>query len=232
MILDLGTVISTASKLAGGRNDIQLSEASFWANESLEYVVSMSGAQHKPREAIAISSTTSGGNRIALPTDFDYPTAFTLYVGSTSTATTSRTTSEVPLIQRDGAFVDAQDNQFYGGIPQYYVWYSTWLELFPSPNSAYSLQLRYGAKQATLSLSTETAHLDTRWYQAWLYKTAEKLAAARGDATNEALNRNRFQDYVQALDTDKAYSQKDRRSMTMRPGWNSNFRNSGIPRAD
>lgn len=223
-VMNLGQVCSDASNLAGGRNDWALSEATRLANVALEYVRSASGMAHKPPEALAISSSTSGGNRIALPTDFDYPIAFTLYQGSTSTATTSRTTTAVPLLQRDGAFVDAQADQFNGGVPQYYVWYSTWLELFPSPNSAYSLQLRYGAKQAELSLSTQTATIDSRWNQAWVYKTAEMLAAARGDTNNEALNQTRYVNYVKTIDTERALAQKDRRSQTMRPGMSSNFR--------
>ena len=231
-IFTLGDVVSDASRLAGGRSDWALSEATRLANVALEYVQSASGMAHKPREALAISSSTSGGNRIALPTDFDYPIAFTLYQGSTSTATTSRTTTAVPLIQRDGAFVDAQDDQFSGGIPEYYVWYSTWLELFPSPNSAYSLQLRYGATQAVLSLSTQTATLGSKWNQPWVYKTAELMAAARGDASNEALNQMRYANFVKTIDTDRALAQKDRRSQTMRPGMASNFRNGGMGRAD
>ena len=232
MELSLGTCISLASNLAGGRSDWALSEASLHANFALEQVVAIAGAHHKPREGLAISSSTSGGNRIALPTDFDYPTSFTLYQGSTSTNTTSRTTNAVPLIQRDGAFLDAQPDQFSGGIPQYYTWYGTWIELFPSPNSAYSLQLRYSTKQPVLSLSTATPGLDSRWHQPWMYKTAELLAASRGDTTNEALNRSRFLNVVSMIETDLALSQKDRRSMTMRPGYASNFRNRGMGRAD
>ena len=224
MELSLGTVISLASNLAGGRNDIQPSEASLLANLALERVVMMAGTHHKPREAIAISSSTSGGNRIALPTDFDTPLAFTLYQGSTSTATTSRTTDAVPLIQRDAAWIDAQPNQFYGGVPSNYIWYATWLELYPSPNSAYSLQLRYRTKQPVLSLSTATPALDAVWGQAWLYATAEQFAAARADASNEALNRNRLQNYVTMIETDLAKAQQDRRSQTLRPGMVSNLR--------
>lgn len=222
--LTLAQVCSLATSLSGGGVRWTLSEASQWANLALELVSSMKGAHHKPREGLAISSSTSGGNRIALPTDFDYPIAFTMYVGSTSTATTSRTTYAVPLIQRDGAFVDAQDNQFDGGIPAYYVWYSSWIELFPSPNSAYSLQLRYGVRQTELTASTATATLDAKWNQAWVYKTAELLSAARDDATHETANHARFINYIQAIPTDQGMGQGDRRSMTMRPGMASNFR--------
>lgn len=230
--MTLGVVCSDASNLAGGRSDWALSEASRLANVALEMVQSASGMAHKPREAIAISSTTSGGNRITLPTDFDFPIAFTLYQGSTSTNTQSRTTVSVPLIQKDAAWLDAQPAQFIGGVPQNYLWYSTWLELFPSPNSAYSLQLRYGITQVSLITSTETAQLSTQWNQAWVYKTAELMAASRGDAANEALNQARYVNYVKTLDTDRAKAQRDRRSQTMRPGMASNLRNGGVGRAD
>ncbi len=221
MQLDLGTCISAASRLAGGRNDLTPSEASLYANQALEMVALATGAHHKPREGIAISSSTSGGNRIALPTDFDAPLAFTLYVGSSSTVTTSRTTYEQPLIQRDAAWIDAQPSQFYGGIPTNYIWYGTWLELYPSPNSAYSLQLRYNTKQPVLSLSTNTPALDAQWGTAWMYKTAELMAASRGDSSNEALNRTRYINFVSTVETDLAKAQKDRRSQTMRPGYAS-----------
>lgn len=218
-VLNLGTVCSLATTMAGGRSDWQLSEASQWANMALEQVAVMAGAHHKPREALAISSTTSGGNRIALPTDFDYPLALTLYQGSSSTATGSRVTNEVPLRQHDATWLDAQSNQFTGGVPHTYVWYATWLELFPSPNSAYSLQLRYGARQPTLVTSNDTPDLDAKWHQGWLYKTVELLEASRSNVNGEALARNRYLNYVSTLETDKALGQHDRRGMTLRAGW-------------
>lgn len=221
-IMNLGLVCSTATTFAGGRLDWALSEASLYANFALEQVSVAAGANHKPREGLAISSTTSGGNRIAFPTDFDAPLAFTLYAGSTSTNTTSRTTTEYPLKQRDSAWVDAQPSQFIGGIPEAYVPYSTWLELYPSPNSAYSLQLRYVANQPTLINSTDTPSLTAKWHQAWLYKTIEVLEGSRNNVDGEALARNRYLNYVTTLETDKALMQKDRRSQTLRPGFGMN----------
>lgn len=216
MIINLGTCMSLATTLSGGRNDYAPSEASQWANFALERIVVAHGAHHTPREAIAISSTTSGGNRIGLPTDFSYPLAFTLYQGSSSTASRSHTTTSVPLTQRDSAWADAQPNQVDGGVPKYYIPYASWYELFPSPNSAYSLQLRYAAKPATLINSTDTPALDDRFHQAWVYVTAELLHAARGDVEGEALARNRYLNYVGTLDTDLALKQQDRRSMNVR----------------
>lgn len=217
-MLSLGQVMSAGTTMAGGRNDFQPSEASFYANLALEQVVEAAGVNHITREALAISSTTSGGNRIALPSDFNAPLAMTLFVGSSSTNTTSRVTNTVPLRQMDAAWADTQPNQYGGGTPHFYIWYGTWLELFPSPNSAYSIQLRYQAKQATLVQSTDTPALDARWCQAWLYKTAELLHAARDDREGEIIARGRFMNYVTLLETDTALRQKDRKGMVLRYG--------------
>lgn len=217
-ILNLGQVMSLGTTLAGGRADFTLSEASAWANLGLEQISEAAGARHKPREGLAVSSTTSGGNRIAPPSDYAYPLAVTLYVGSSSTATQSRTTTAYPLKQRDGAWADAQQGGDLGGVPEAYIPFSTWFELWPSPNSAYSLQLRYGANQPTLVNSTDTPDLNQRWHQAWLYKTAELFHAARGDETGEAFAHMRYLNYVSMLETDQAANQHDRRSQTIRFG--------------
>ena len=82
MILSLGQVCSRATEMAGGRVDWLLSDASFYANMAAQEVSQFAG--HLPKEAIAVSSTTSGENRYALPSDFDYSTALTLYQGSSA----------------------------------------------------------------------------------------------------------------------------------------------------
>lgn len=210
--------MSLATTMAGGRSDHGLSEASQWANLALEQVAVAAGAYHTPLEALALSSTTSGGNRIALPTDFDYATSLALYYGSTSTATTSRQTTTVVLTQRDASWVDAQQVQFVTTTPKYFIPYSSWLELWPSPNSAYSLQLRYVAKQPQLIASTDTPNLGDQWCQAWLYKTVELLHASRDDREGELLARNRFINYASTLRTDQGKRQQVRGSMQLRRG--------------
>ena len=216
-VLTLGQVISTATTLAGGRNDWTVSEASFWANLALEEIEEVAGINHVPLEAIAVSSTTSGGNRIALPSDFNFPLSFTLYQGSSAT-TGSKSTTIIELIQRDTEYLDKHSDQFNSGVPSYYAWTATWLELFPSPDSAYSLQLRYTAKQASLISSTETPSLAPKWHQAWLLKTAEKLCASRSDGEGEGYARNRYLNYITVLRTDQGDRQQDVRSMSMRFG--------------
>lgn len=217
MTMNLGQLCSYASRMAGGRADWELSEASFWANQAYSTVWNRVG--HTPLEAVATSSTTSGENRIQLPTDWNYGIALTLYQGSTSTATTgtSNQTAVIPLKQQDAAWMDAQ-TLTPSGVPEAYVPYATWIELWPSPNSAYTLQLRYAVKPPTLVDSGDTIALDERWHAAVLYKTAELLEASRNNVEGEAIARNRYLNYMISVPTDRTMKQQDRRSMHVRFG--------------
>lgn len=213
MILNLGEIASTATTFAGGRLDWTLSETSRYVNMAISELKSRQGVTHTPLEAIAISSTTSGENRIAFPPDFDYPTAITCYVGSSSTATASHTTSVQVLRAKDARWFDAQELQI--GVPENYVYYGTSIELYPSPNSAYSLELRYATKHSTLVASTDTPSLDEKWHAAILYKTVELLEASRNNVEGEAIARNRYLNYVTTTMSDLAMKQKDRAGMSL-----------------
>src|SRR5205085_7981614 len=104
--LNLGEICSTATTFAGGRQDWSLSEASRFVNTA--YSELFNKVAQTPLEALAISSTTSGGNRIALPPDYQYSIALTLYQGSSSTVSTSHTTAVVRLREQDAGWIDAQ----------------------------------------------------------------------------------------------------------------------------
>src|ERR1700758_4877925 len=105
-ILNLGQLCSNATTMAGGRLDYSVSEASFYCNLAYAEVATRIN-QYRGKEAVAVSSTSSGVNRMALPPDFDYSIAMTMYVGSGSTATSTGTTV-VPLRLRDYRWIDAQ----------------------------------------------------------------------------------------------------------------------------
>lgn len=212
-VLTLAQVASAATRMAGGRSDWALSEVSLYANIALSEICGV--IQHTPAEALALSSTTSGEARYALPQDYHSGIALTLYQGSSSTNTSSHYTTTIPLRQRDARWVDAQPvtNTVTPGVPSDYVPYATWLELYPSPNSAYSLQLRYLAKQPVLVQSSETPFIDERWHPGWLYKTIELLEASRNNVEGEAIARNRYINYMQSQPTDRALKQRDRTGM-------------------
>jgi hypothetical protein len=216
MAMSLGQLCSYATRMAGGRNDYELSEASFWVNQAYSTVYNRTG--HTPLEAVATSSTTSGEQRYQLPQDWNYGIAVTLYQGSTSTATTgSQSTTVIRLRQQDANWIDAQTLS-PSGVPEAYVQYSSWFELWPSPNSAYSLQLRYAVKPPVLVDSTDTIALDERWHAAVLYKTVELLEASRNNVEGEAMARNRYLSYVVSVPTDQSMKQRDRNGMVLRFG--------------
>lgn len=212
MILSLAQIASAATELAGGRLDWTLSNASFYTNIALGYVSQAAGIQHTPKEALAFSSTTSGGNRISLPGDFDYTIGLTVGIPNSWSTATSRTTTWKPLDKHDGNWADTRDSNLEGGEPAAYAEYSTWLELVPSPDSSYSAALRYMTKAPTLVASTSTPVLDEQWHWAIVLKTAALLEASRSNPEGEALNNNRYVEYMNTLRTDQGKRLMDRRN--------------------
>src|SRR5689334_440525 len=106
--MNLQQLCSFATTFVGGRTDIPLSEVSLYANMAYSEVRSRQGLKHTPVESLAVSSTTTGENRIAVPADFDYATSLTLQIGSSSTVSTSHTTAIIPLTPRDAQWIDSQ----------------------------------------------------------------------------------------------------------------------------
>lgn len=211
MILALGQICSRATEMAGGRMDWSLSDASFYANMALSEIASH---VYTTKEAIAVSSTSSGENRLAFPGDFDYPLGITIFQGSNSTSPTSNHTAVIPLTPRDANWVDSQAIQY--GMPEHYVYYGTAIELSPSPNSAWSIQLRYMTKVPTLVDSTDTPNLDERWHPGIVYKTVELLEASRNNVEGEAMARNRYINFMSVTPTDRSLKQRDRTGMSVR----------------
>ena len=200
MQLTLLDVISRATTLAGGRRDISASEVSFFANIAAVEIAGQ--VWHTPLEALAISSTTSGENRISLPSDFDG--AISLSNLSTLGVTGGR---QLKIVAGD--WIDSQATSDLAE-PEVYALYSSWMELYPTPDSSYSLQLRYHAKLPTITASTGTPAFDERWHPGWLYKTAELLEARSGNPEGEALARNRYLSYMASQRDDRTLRQQAR----------------------
>lgn len=200
MQLTLADVISRATTLASGRRNIAASEVSFWANVAAAEIYGQ--VWHTPLESLAYSSTTSGENRISLPSDFDGMIALSNL--STDGLHGGR---QLKLVAAD--WIDSQSTTDVSE-PEAYALYASWLELYPSPDSSYSLQMRYWAKQPTITASTGTPAFDERWHPGWLYKTAELLEARSGNPEGEALCRNRYVSYMASQRDDKTMRQQAR----------------------
>ena len=209
MQITLADVISKATTLAGGRRDWAVSEVSFFAN--LAAVAVYQQVYHTPLESLAYSSTTSGENRISTPADYEA----TISLSNLSTpGVNSGQMGGRQLTKAEGAYLSSQWTA--SGTPIYYADYGTWLELWPTPDSSISLELRYYAKLPSLVSSTATPGFDERWHPGWLYKTWELLEQSRNNPEGAAVARNQYLDYMGSVPNDLARRQWAKEGRGMR----------------
>ncbi len=209
MFLTHAQMISRATTLAGGRLDWDASDASFYVNEAAGYVARNVGLQHRSLESSYATTITSGASRMVLPTDYNY--TLSLSIGSSIAA--SGSTQWSVLGKRDIGWADTYAGRYdvtanAAGKPQAYVEYGTsFFEIVPSPNSSYSLVLRYQRQIEEVTASTATVSLNDQWHWATVLKAAELLAMSRGDYELEQISRNRYIDYMSTVlpDQDKKW---------------------------
>lgn len=208
MELTLAQISSIATGMVQGRTDVTASEASFYANLAYQEVATR--IPFSSKEALAISSTTSGENRIALPSDFEY-------IIDVSNLSTQGAIGGPQLRQVQAEWIDSQETAL--GEPKNYAPYSTWLELWPSPDSSYSIQLRYMKKLPTLTASTDTPLVDDRFHYPIACLTAARIAASRQDVDSEALAMQRYLSIMQSTPSDQAYRQRTKTGQGLTVAW-------------
>jgi hypothetical protein len=200
----LGEILSSATAAIGRRDDIPVSDASRLANDA--YFEVWYATMPEEAEAIAVSSTTSGENKIELPSDFHAPiSAALVYRPSWSTASSARS-SYLTLTLRDAASFDGKSPEPVG-VPAEIAFFNSWIELWPSPNSAYSFQLRYRRHPTDLTSLTSVPSLSTPWRKAVELKTREYLADFVGDEERSQKAQVQYLRYVSTLKTAQAVRQ-------------------------
>lgn len=204
MQLTLAQIASVATTFNQGRLDLSLSEVSMYANLALAEVATR--LPHDSLQQIAVSSTTSGENRMDLPADFDY--ALTVSITSGAVGGMRK-----QLVERQVSWLDSNASNL--GEPRYYIKYGSWLELAPSPDSSYSMEMRYVGKVRSMVSSTDTPNIAERFHYAVALKTAEICAAARNDIEQEAVNRARYLSYMGSTPSDLAYLQRSQNGMAV-----------------
>ena len=149
---NLGQIMSHATAGIGHRRDIPCSIVSFLVNEAYAQVATV--APSAWQDKLAISSTTSGENRVYLPPDFKEPISLSYLTDISST----RTLRYSP----DPATFDALGFTPVS-VSERYTIFNNWMELWPSPNSAYSIQLRYRSYNTDLIDTTDIPSVSTDW---------------------------------------------------------------------
>ena len=189
----LADLCSKATTALGNRTDVTLSIASFWANEGLREVLE----EIRPSftdEAIAVSSTTINEDKISLPSDFHEMITLSNLSPSGNPALLDQVNHE-----QLAAF------SHYSGVPTEYALYSTWLELRPIPDSAYSLELRYYKQPTEMTATTDVPSVATRYRRGIFLKTKELLAQnVILDSEAAAIAHNEYVSFMNSQANDQA----------------------------
>ena len=199
MQLSLAQISSIATAYNQGRMDYSASEASFYANIAVQTLASQD--RYRSLESVYNFSVTSGTTSIPLPTDFYNEVSLSLSSGSNS-AWNQRLLPETA--QRIDSFGTTMS------IPRYYNLYANAIIIAPTSDSTYSGVMRYTTKIPAMVLSTDTPDVQERYHYAVALKTAELLSAARNDVEQEALNHQRYLDYMTSIPNDRALRQLDK----------------------
>jgi hypothetical protein len=195
----LADIVSAATQGLGNRGDVGLSDASFWANEAQRQV--WDSLPHELQEGIAISSTTSNEDKITLPSDFQ------------ELLSLSNLSQQGGPDLIDAANIDDVDSWTTAlGTPTHYMRYASWLELRPSPDSAYSIQMRYRKQLSDMTETTSVPSVGTRYRYAVMLKTKEFLAShVVRDPFQAAEAQADYLQYMDAMPSDRAYTQRENR---------------------
>lgn len=200
-LFSLGVLMSEATSSLGGRLDITQSRASLYANQALQWL--WNSVEHDLSEAIAVSSTTSGENKITLPTDFQ------------ELVNLSNLSSVPPYPLSKWNADDIDSSYTYVSRPTQYVLFNNWIELWPSPDSSYSIQMRYKTRPSVLTATVAVPSFSTKYDMAWLYKTCEYLADATRDYESAVVMRQKCLSELASVPSDLALRQRAREGMRL-----------------
>lgn len=200
----LGDIMSKATRRIGRRADITTSEASAAANEA--YFEVYHAISPFEGELTAVSSLTTGENKIELPSDYHEPISFSLIYQPSWGTSSSDHSSHVTLKLISLADADNLNPQ-PSGVPEKIAFFNSWVELYPSPNSAYSFQLRYRGSPSEMTSLTDVPSVSTPWRHAVFLKTREILAADIGNFDMEAKASSDYLRYVSSIKSPRAIRQ-------------------------
>jgi hypothetical protein len=208
----LGELMSMATTECGRRADIPISEVSMRVNRA--YFEVANALEPSLQERVAVSSTTSGENRIDLPTDFGEMLNLSM---KWSWSTASSAVSSTKTLGRVSLSAIDNNGLYPVGEPESYAFFSNWLELYPSPDSAYSLQIRYRSMVTDMSNTTDVPSVSTPAREAILLKAKEYIWDYLGDRNASAMAEQKYLGYMTRLKTDEYRRQLGEAPVGMAP---------------
>jgi hypothetical protein len=193
--LTLGTLISEATALVGGRLDMSVSQVSLYVNMA-QMEVARAIPHGEMETTVYLSASASSATCGGFPANFDAPIAL-------SRLSTYDSFGQLHLTQVSIAEIDdARDsNGTATGTPNRFALHGENIWLWPKPTSALSLAFRYRKVPSDMTATTEMPSLHTRYHPAILYKTAENLAMRAVNPELAAYYRNTYLSFMQATPT-------------------------------
>lgn len=82
------------------------------------------------------------------------------------------------------------------GLPRYYNHLRDWIQLFPVPNSVYSIEVYYRASLASLSDANPTPSIPTPWHEGIPLLARHKYYDDAGDVSKSLYALNIYKDWV------------------------------------
>lgn len=202
---DLMSEATTYAKL--GSDEVQPSRVSFYVNLAQRDIANR--IQQVEFERLAVSSTSSGDDKLFLPTDCERVLNLSFDTGNPAVG--GRGLRQMNLWE-----LDAKSEGTFTGVPFGYLSYATWLELYPSPNSQYSLLLRYVARLSDMTNLVSVPSVETRYHQAVLFKTVEYLALRKNDPVMANVFRSRYEQELNDQPSALAQRQQNRLGLSAR----------------
>jgi hypothetical protein len=192
----LGDLASAVTASLGHRSDIGLSTVSLWLNEAQSQMYHQ--MPFDTQEALAVSSTTVNEDKLSLPSDYDS------IIGLSNL---SYNNDLLDPLEQDQVMLWGSDTS---GRPTHYALYSSWLELRPKPDSAYSLELRYRKQVSDMTALTSVPSLATRFRLGILLKGKELLAQhVIQDSEAAMIARDEYESFMGSLPNDRAKRMKE-----------------------
>lgn len=214
---NLGEIMSIATTDCGRDVSIPASTVSQRAN--IAYMEVANAGEFALLDRVAYTSLTSGENKIDLPTDFGEMINLSL-VWSTSTAT-SAISSTKTLTRLSASRIDSE-GFLPVGEPEGYLFFRTWLELQPSPDSCptlsgYSLQMRYRSMVTDMTETSQVPSVSTPARYGIVLKLEELLWRYKGNYAAAAAAEQAYVNYMTRLKSDEYRRQMDESPQGLQP---------------
>lgn len=208
MNLTLAQIMSLVTTQVAGRTDYSLSELSLYANIALDELCAR--VEMASLQSTVVRSTESGTSSVTIPDNCHYVTALSNL--SLATPESGRT-----LTPSNYAEIDSQTTGT--GVPKLWATYRDQVLLWPSADSAYSMQIRFQEKVPTMVASSATPGIDPKYHMAVAYRAAAITAQMREDLENEAICQARYLSFVGSVPSDRAMQQQQAPFSFSMPKW-------------